>query len=115
LWQQVATKGFLPRGQKGMQAGKHRGSDLRVRPEMPTKDAAVGKEVRRRRPSIVSIQLDPDMLAEIMAEADSRGMDITAYVRWCIETGLFLRDINALVNSIQVESPAAQAQQERDD
>lgn len=54
---------------------------------------------------LLTIRLDPDLLREIRAKASDLGMDVSAYVRWCIITGGSLSDLNAFIRSKMSRGP----------
>lgn len=53
---------------------------------------------------ILRVRIDPDLLEQVKEEAKRLGMDVSTYVRWCIRTGLYFRDLNHFVRSRMGES-----------
>ena len=45
------------------------------------------------------MRIDPELLAAVKAKAGGLHTDVSTYVRWCIQTGLFLDDLNAFVRT----------------
>jgi len=54
---------------------------------------------------VLTIRIDSDLLREIRAKASDLGMDVSAYVRWCIITGSSLSDLNAFIRSKMSRGP----------
>ncbi len=45
------------------------------------------------------VRIDPELLDAVREKAKSLNTDLSTYVRWCIQTGLFLDDLNAFVRA----------------
>ncbi len=43
------------------------------------------------------VRIDPELLEKVKREADSVGTDVSTYVRWCVQTGLYLDDLNTFI------------------
>ena len=54
---------------------------------------------------LLTIRIDSDLLQGIRAKAAELGMDVSAYVRWCIITGSSLSDLNAFIRSKMSRGP----------
>jgi hypothetical protein len=48
---------------------------------------------------ILRVRIDPDLLGNVRREADKLEIDISTYIRWCIQTGLYLEDLNLFIRS----------------
>jgi hypothetical protein len=48
---------------------------------------------------VLRVRIDPDLLGNVRREADKLEIDISTYVRWCIQTGLYLEDLNLFIRS----------------
>jgi len=48
---------------------------------------------------VLRVRIDPDLLEQVKEEAERLGTDVSTYVRWCIRTGLYFRDLNYFVRS----------------
>ena len=49
------------------------------------------------------MRIDPELLEAVKAKSSSLHTDVSTYVRWCIQTGLFLDDLNAFVRTQKKE------------
>ncbi len=47
----------------------------------------------------LKVRIDSELLDQIKEEARRLDTDVSTYVRWCIQTGLYLRDLNLFVHS----------------
>jgi len=45
------------------------------------------------------IRIDPELLENVENEAESLNIDVSSYVRWCIQTGLYLKELNIFIYS----------------
>jgi len=80
----------------------------------PEGEEARGKKARQRYRRTVTINIEPRLMRELRSEADGLGMDVPSYICWCIETGLFLRDLNVLINNMRAEPPSDDASQDKE-
>ncbi len=49
------------------------------------------------------VRVDPELYELIKEEAKKHDTDISTFVRWCIRTGLYLKDVNAVMKSKKEE------------
>ena len=54
---------------------------------------------------VLTIWIDSELLREIRTKASDLGMDVSAYIRWCIITGSSLSDLNAFIRSKMSRGP----------
>jgi predicted HicB family RNase H-like nuclease len=47
----------------------------------------------------LKVRIDPDLLEQLKDETKRLDMDLSTYVRWCIRTGLYLKDLNTFLKS----------------
>jgi predicted HicB family RNase H-like nuclease len=47
----------------------------------------------------LKVRIDPDLYDQVKDEAKKLGTDVSTYVRWCIQTGLYLEDLNTFIRS----------------
>ena len=40
------------------------------------------------------VRIDPELFELVKEEAKKHDTDMSSYVRWCIRTGLYLKDVN---------------------
>ncbi len=59
--------------------------------------AVVGTETEGKFTQTLRVRIDPELLDAVKAKAGGLHTDVSTYVRWCIQTGLFLDDLNAFV------------------
>jgi hypothetical protein len=52
---------------------------------------------------ILKVRIDPELLDSVKAEADRLNTDVSNYVRSCIQTGLYLKDLNSFIYSKNLE------------
>ena len=52
----------------------------------------------------LKVRIDSEMLDHVKEEAKRLGTDVSTYVRWCIRTGLYLKDLSSFVRSKSEES-----------
>lgn len=52
----------------------------------------------------LKVRIDPDLYDRLKLESESLGTDVSTYVRWCIQTGLYLKDLNLFVRSKSSEA-----------
>jgi predicted HicB family RNase H-like nuclease len=57
----------------------------------------MGKEGRYT--GLLKLRIEPDLLERAQERADTLGVDLSTFVRWCVMTGLFLPDLNSFVRS----------------
>jgi hypothetical protein len=48
---------------------------------------------------LLKVRIDPDLLDHVKSEAKRLDIDVSTYVRWCIQTGLYLKDLNSFIHS----------------
>ena len=47
----------------------------------------------------LKVRIDPDLLDQLKDETKRLNTDLSTYVRWCIRTGLYLKDLNTFLKS----------------
>ncbi len=47
----------------------------------------------------LKVRIDPELLDHVKEEANKLNTDVSTYVRWCIQTGLYLEDLNSFIRS----------------
>jgi predicted DNA-binding protein len=47
----------------------------------------------------LKVRIDPELYDHVKEEAKKLGTDVSTYVRWCIQTGLYLEDLNTFIRS----------------
>jgi len=47
----------------------------------------------------LKVRIDPELLERVKEESKKQHTDVSTYVRWCIQTGLYLEDLNSFVRS----------------
>lgn len=52
---------------------------------------------------VLRIRIDQDLLDQLKDEAKRQDTDISSYVRWCIRTGLYMKDLNLFLRSTSKE------------
>ena len=52
----------------------------------------------------LKVRIDSELLDHVKEEAKKLGTDMSTYVRWCIRTGLYLKDLSSFVRSKSEES-----------
>ena len=60
-------------------------------------------EKQGKNTKILRIRIDPELLEQVKDEANRLNIGISAYVRWCISTGLYLKDLNTFFHSTRKE------------
>ena len=45
----------------------------------------------------IEVKIEQELLDHVKKEAKRHDTDVSAYVRWCISTGLYLEDLNSYV------------------
>lgn len=48
---------------------------------------------------ILKIKFDLDLYDQINEEAKKHDIDVSTYVRWCAQTGLYLEDLSTFIRS----------------
>jgi hypothetical protein len=48
---------------------------------------------------VLKVRIDPDLLEQLKDETKRLDTDLSTYVRWCIRTGLYLKDLNSFLKS----------------
>lgn len=51
----------------------------------------------------LKLRIDPELYEQVRQESERLGVDISTYVRWCMQTGLYLKELNSFVRSKNVE------------
>jgi predicted HicB family RNase H-like nuclease len=51
----------------------------------------------------LKVRIDPELLDSVKVEAERLNTDVSSYVRWCIQTGLYLKDLNSFIYSKNLE------------
>ena len=47
----------------------------------------------------LKVRIDPELYEKVKDEAKKLNTDVSTYVRWCIQTGLYLEDLNSFIRS----------------
>ncbi len=47
----------------------------------------------------LKIRIDPDLLVHVKGESKKLNIDVSSYVRWCLRTGLYLKDLNTFIHT----------------
>ena len=47
----------------------------------------------------LKIRIDPELYDLLKTETERLGTDVSTYVRWCIKTGFYLKDLNSFIRS----------------
>ena len=47
----------------------------------------------------LKVRIDPELFDHVKEEAKKLNTDVSTYVRWCIQTGLYLEDLNTFIRS----------------
>ena len=53
----------------------------------------------QRQTEVLKVRIDPELLELVREQAKVNQTDVSTYVRWCITTGIYLRDLNNFVRS----------------
>ena len=48
---------------------------------------------------VLKVRIDPELLERVKKEAEKYDTDVSTYVRWCIQSGLYLGDLNQFIRS----------------
>jgi predicted HicB family RNase H-like nuclease len=48
---------------------------------------------------ILKVRIDPELYDMAKEEAQRLNTDLSTYIRWCIRTGLYLKDVNQFIKS----------------
>jgi hypothetical protein len=48
---------------------------------------------------VMKIRVDPELYDLAKDEAKRLNTDLSTYVRWCIRTGIYLKDVNQFIKS----------------
>ena len=59
----------------------------------------VGMEKEGKYTKTLKVRIDPELLEQLKDETNRLNTDISTYVRWCIRTGLYLKDLNTFLRS----------------
>ena len=52
---------------------------------------------------VLKVRIDPELLDQVKDETKRLDIDVSTYVRWCIRTGLYLKDLNSFLKSKGIE------------
>ncbi len=52
---------------------------------------------------VLRVRIDQELLDQLRTETNSLDTDISSYVRWCLRTGLYLKDLNLFLRSTNKE------------
>ena len=55
--------------------------------------------VEGKRSIILKVKFAPDLFEQIKDEARKHDTDVSTYVRWCAQTGLYLEDLSSFIRS----------------
>jgi hypothetical protein len=47
----------------------------------------------------LKVRIDPELLNQVREEVKRLNTDLSTYVRWCVRTGLYFKDLNSFVRS----------------
>jgi predicted DNA-binding protein len=47
----------------------------------------------------LKVRIEPELYERLKQESEYLGTDVSTYVRWCIRTGLYLKELNLFVRS----------------
>ena len=47
----------------------------------------------------LKVRIDPELYDKVKNESKRLDTDVSTYVRWCIQTGLYLEDLNSFIRS----------------
>ncbi len=47
----------------------------------------------------LKVRIDPELYEQVKKKAKKLDTDVSTYVRWCIQTGLYLEDLNSFIRS----------------
>ncbi|MCK4949806.1 MAG: hypothetical protein KAS60_06950 [Thermoplasmata archaeon] len=47
----------------------------------------------------LKVRISPELLEQVREETKRLNTDLSTYVRWCIRTGLYFKDLNSFVRS----------------
>jgi len=53
----------------------------------------------RKYTKTLKVRIDPELYEKVKEEAKKLDTDVSTYVRWCIQTGLYLEDLNSFIRS----------------
>jgi predicted DNA binding CopG/RHH family protein len=48
---------------------------------------------------VLTIRIEPELFEKVKKEAENQGMDISAFIRGCLRTGLYLDEMNVELRS----------------
>ena len=52
---------------------------------------------------ILRIRIDPELLEQVKAEVKRLDTDMSTYARWCLQTGLYFKDLNSFLRATSRE------------
>jgi predicted HicB family RNase H-like nuclease len=58
-----------------------------------------GMEKEGKYTKTLKVRIDPELLENVKNEAKRLNTDVSTYVRWCVYTGLYLKDLNTFIRS----------------
>lgn len=47
----------------------------------------------------LKVRINPELYEKVKEKAKKLDTDVSTYVRWCIQTGLYLEDLNSFIRS----------------
>jgi hypothetical protein len=47
----------------------------------------------------LKIRIGPELLEHVKTESEKLNIDVSSYIRWCLRTGLYLKDLNTFIHS----------------
>ena len=55
--------------------------------------------INRQYSKTIKLKVDPELFKRLDKEAKKFDTDVPTYIKWCIQTGLYLDELNAFVKS----------------
>ncbi len=55
--------------------------------------------LEERNDKILRVRIEEELLKQIKTEAQKQDTDLSTYVRWCLQTGLYLDDLSQFLQS----------------
>jgi predicted DNA binding CopG/RHH family protein len=43
---------------------------------------------------VLTVRIDPKLLEDVKKEADNKGIDVSSYIRGCIRTSMYLKEMD---------------------
>jgi predicted HicB family RNase H-like nuclease len=47
----------------------------------------------------LKVRIDPELFEHVKNESENLDIDVSSYVRWCLRTGLYLKELNTFIHS----------------